>query len=217
MCTGLTLLASLTGGDLDVTTNGDIIYTFAKDFRSRLVSKSLGQKIKQIYQIIQPILYYLLRISFGIVLLTSLAIITSTFILVSSSSSSSDDDNRRSSRNSRVDFFGRNFFQPNLFDFLYYRPSLYYSSSRSNRGPSGFLESFFSYIFGDGNPNENIETEQVSVSYCIESIFSSTVCSLYSQYIAYILSAILKRDYKLYYISLYSYLPYDYPQLIYYV
>merc|ERR1711971_660857 len=50
---------------------------------------------------------------------------------------------------------------PSPFDFFYYRP--YYSNySLSNKEEMGFLESTFSYIFGDGNPNNNIEQQSIS-------------------------------------------------------
>ena len=156
---GLTLLASLTGGDLEVTQEGDIVYSFAADFRSRLYGRSIGQKLREFYRIVAPIIFYLVRISFGVFLLASLAIITSTFFVVLSGGSNDDRDNNRSSHYHRNIGFS---FDPTIFDFFYYRP--YYYSNAYLKDPSqiGFLESFFSYIFGDGDPNFEFEAEQVS-------------------------------------------------------
>ena len=156
---GLTLLASLTRGDLEVTQDGDIVYSFANDFRSRLYGRSVGQKLKEFYRIVAPILFYLVRISFGVFLLASLAIITSTFFVVISGGSNSNDDrdsNRSHQYQRNVGFY----FDPTIFDFFYYRP--YYYTSYRNPGQMGFLESFFSYIFGDGDPNVEFEAEQVT-------------------------------------------------------
>ena len=164
----LTLLASLTGGDLEVSSEGDIVYSFNKDFQSALLKRSNGQRLKVLWRKVFPFLFYLFRISFGLILLSSLALITSTFILASaSSSSSSDDDSNGRSRRGPSSSSG--YFIPRpyglfdgIFDFFIYRPDYgYYSTPARNRGSLGFLESFFSYIFGDGNPNQNIATEQV--------------------------------------------------------
>ena len=47
------------------------------------------------------------------------------------------------------------------FDFFYYRPYYEYYATRpgdrQNPDGMGFLESTFSFIFGDGNPNEQLE------------------------------------------------------------
>lgn len=66
------------------------------------------------------------------------------------------------------------FWGPSPFDFFYYRPyySRYYYSpaagggdSRSSRDPDemGFLESVFSYVFGDGNPNGDVEERRIAL------------------------------------------------------
>ena len=47
---GLTTLASLTGGDMDVTNSGDIVYTFPPNFKEILLKRSLGQQLKS-YQV----------------------------------------------------------------------------------------------------------------------------------------------------------------------
>jgi len=60
---------------------------------------------------------------------------------------------------------------PSPFDFFYYRPYGsygYYGQSRDGvvRDPEdmGFLESVFSYVFGDGNPNAGLEEKRVSLA-----------------------------------------------------
>lgn len=166
----LITLALLTEGDLDVTNDGEVIYSFPVNFKSILYQKSLINKLRRIYlNYIEPPLAYSVRISFGVMLLTSLAIIFTTFIAVStsSSSSSSDRDRDRDERNSpnRLNIWLGN----SPFDLFYYRNSggvssnfdeqvidYYRDQEVTTKHRMGFLESFYSYIFGDGNPNEKL-------------------------------------------------------------
>lgn len=63
-------------------------------------------------------------------------------------------------------------FGPSPFDFFYYRPFGYYGyygqpvDERRSRRPEdmGFLESVFSYIFGDGNPNSGLEEKRLALA-----------------------------------------------------
>ena len=174
--TELMTLASLTGGDMEVTQDGEILYSFPRNVRAILQQRSLGQKIRTLSQAMAPYLLYVLRASFGVALLTSLAILFSTFVIVSSSTSNSEDDNRNNRRRGGMDFgggggFGRMDFS--LADYFLYRPyygyyqspsyrSDYTTSTMLNNGrPLSFIESFFSYVFGDGDPNEAFPNEQL--------------------------------------------------------
>ena len=64
------------------------------------------------------------------------------------------------------------FWGPSPFDFFYYRPyySRYYyvddgtARRRRNDDEMGFLESVFSYVFGDGNPNGDVEVRRLSLA-----------------------------------------------------
>ena len=163
----LITLALLTEGDLDVTNDGEVIYSFPVNFKSILYQKSLINKLRRIYlNYIEPPLAYSVRISFGVMLLTSLAIIFTTFVAVSTSSSS-DRDRDRDERNSpnRLNIWLGN----SPFDLFYYRNSggmssnfdeqvidYYRDQEVTTKHRMGFLESFYSYIFGDGNPNEKL-------------------------------------------------------------
>ena len=165
----LIALAYLTEGDLDVATDGEVIYSFPTNFKSILYQKSLINKLRRLYfSYIEPPLAYSLRISFGIMLLTSLAIIFTSFVAFSSSSSSSSDrDNDRDGRRgaTRLNLWIGN----SPFDLLYYRGGssgysnydqqvidYYRDHEVSPKYRMGFLESFYSYIFGDGDPNDKV-------------------------------------------------------------
>lgn len=62
------------------------------------------------------------------------------------------------------------FFGPSPFDFFYYRPFGYYGyygqpvNERRASDDMGFLESIFSYIFGDGNPNAGLEERRLALA-----------------------------------------------------
>jgi hypothetical protein len=66
--------------------------------------------------------------------------------------------------------FGGGFWGPSPFDFFYYRPyysRYYYSPAYDDRyrdpGEMGFLESVFSYVFGDGDPNGDVEERRLAL------------------------------------------------------
>jgi hypothetical protein len=60
------------------------------------------------------------------------------------------------------------FWGPSPFDFFYYRPyyGYYAMPGEERRDPDemGFLESIFSYIFGDGDPNRGLEEKRLSLA-----------------------------------------------------
>jgi hypothetical protein len=169
----LTALASLTKGDIAVSNDGELIYSFPKNINSVLSSNSAKYRALEQYEQVKPILFYLVRVSFGAVLLASLFAIFSTILFISASSSSSSDDNRRDNRRGGGTSpfgggMGYGFWGPSPFDFFYYRPYYgYYATrpgDRQNPDDMGFLESTFSYIFGDGNPNEQLEERRLSLA-----------------------------------------------------
>ena len=169
----LTALASLTKGDIAVSNDGELIYSFPKNINTVLSTNSAKYRALEQYDKIKPVLFYLVRVSFGAVLLASLFAIFSTILFISASSSSSSDDNRRDNRRGggMSPFgggMGYGFWGPSPFDFFYYRPYYGYYAARpqDRRNPDemGFLESTFSYIFGDGNPNEQLEERRLSLA-----------------------------------------------------
>ena len=108
------------------------------------------------------------------VLVASLVAIFSTIFFVSSGGGR--DDDRRERRGGGMPMMG-GFWGPSPFDFFYYRPyysRYYYSpayangrggSRRESRDPDemGFLESVFSYVFGDGDPNGDKEERRIAL------------------------------------------------------
>lgn len=152
---GLLALAADAGGHLQVAQSGDVVYQFPQNFRDILRNKYLQIRLKEWWKKVWSVLFYLIRISFGIFLIISILLITATIIIIMTASSDRDNDNRSS--NSRGFNF---FFFPDLF--WYFSPN--YDDNRQERqrekgenSEMNFLEAVFSFLFGDGDPNANLE------------------------------------------------------------
>ena len=66
---GLLALASEAGGHLQVADTGEIVYLFPKNFRAVLRNKYFGLKVREWWSKVWKVLFYLIRMSFGIVLI----------------------------------------------------------------------------------------------------------------------------------------------------
>lgn len=160
----LTTLASLSQGDIAVSTDGELIYSFPSNLNSALAANSAKFKALQIARKVWPAIFYGIRVSFGIALVASLLAIFSTIFFISQGSNSSEDDRRRENRGGGggMSFGGSYWWGPSPFDFLYYRPYYgYYNTPERDPEEMGFLESVFSYIFGDGNPNYKLQERRL--------------------------------------------------------
>ncbi|MGC1248092.1 MAG: hypothetical protein WA865_17900 [Spirulinaceae cyanobacterium] len=163
---GLLALASDAGGHLQVAESGDIAYEFPKNFRSILNNKYWQLRFKQWWQKVSKTLFYLLRISFGIVLILSiilmLAAIVVIFIAMNSSRDGDDGDNRSSGGSFNFFYLPRFWFGPDIFWWFNPGYNSYYQRQPRHKGSSekpkmSFLEAIFSFLFGDGDPNWNLE------------------------------------------------------------
>lgn len=152
---GLLVLASDAGGHLQVAETGEIVYVFPQNFRDILRNKFLKLRLKEWWEKVWGILFYLIRISFGIILVLSIVLIYVAIAAILISASSSSDNNNSSSRHSGGGFFWFPdfwwFFTPDYSD-RYQRRQMAGEEKQMN-----FLEAIFSFLFGDGNPNANLE------------------------------------------------------------
>ncbi|MEG4273463.1 MULTISPECIES: hypothetical protein [unclassified Microcoleus] len=166
----LLTLASEAGGNLQVAESGDIAYLFPKNFRDILRNKFLRLQLQEWWQKIWRVLFYLIRISFGIVLVASILLI---FVAITILLSSGDSNNSGSgggdgggggSRGGGFSFFP--YFWNDLIWIFYWNHDQPYYHPRSRltgqKPQMSFLEAVFSFIFGDGNPNNNLEERKWS-------------------------------------------------------
>lgn len=166
----LLTLASEAGGNLQVAESGDIAYLFPKNFRDILRNKFLRLQLQEWWQKIWRILFYLIRISFGIVLVASILLI---FVAITILLSSGDNNNGGGGggeggggggRGGGFSFFP--YFWNDLIWIFYWNHDQPYYQQRSRltgqKPQMSFLEAVFSFLFGDGNPNNNLEERKWS-------------------------------------------------------
>lgn len=160
---GLLALASEASGHLQVADSGEVVYLFPRNFRGVLQSKYLKLRLQVWWQRIWKILFYLIRISFGILLIASILLIFITImILVIALNSSRQQDDDSGSDGGGMVFVPYYWFGGDWFWIFY--PDYGHQNSRRHRMRGGeaekkmnFLEAVFSFLFGDGNPNADLE------------------------------------------------------------
>lgn len=153
---GLLALATDAGGHLQVAETGDVVYLFPRNFRDILRNKYFQIKLQEWWQKVWGVLFYLIRISFGIFLILSIVLITvAIIVIINALNSSNDNDNRSSNSGGSWGFF----YIPDLF--WYFNPNYQsYPEQRRRsreRDEMNFFEAVFSFLFGDGNPNARLE------------------------------------------------------------
>ncbi|MFN3927815.1 MAG: hypothetical protein ACK4QL_11000 [Pseudanabaenaceae cyanobacterium] len=151
-------LASLTGGHMQVTQTGEIAYKFDPNLRSILLQKSTAAWWREFWGKVWRVIFYLIRISFGIVLIISIVLVViAIFVALAVLSSSSDRDNGSEDR--RGGGISLLWIDPTpIFYFSddYDRPRRTLPEKKAE-GDRGFLENVFAFLFGDGNPNYDLE------------------------------------------------------------
>lgn len=157
-------IASETGGNIQVAESGEIAYKFAPNFREILVSRSFWLQVKEWLRGVWKWVFYGIRISFGILLIVSIVIvvvgiIAATIALQSQNRNDNDRNDRRSDRGGGGFFWLGGFGNPFGNPFMVFDPYYYEPQRIRERDPDemGFLESVFSFLFGDGNPNADLE------------------------------------------------------------
>jgi hypothetical protein len=153
----LNKVAAETGGHLLVSTAGDIAYQFNPGFQNSYLAHGIRRILGNFTEQTLRIGFFILRISFGIMLILSLLTIVVIIGMIMLYLNRDND---------REDNLGFNF---DLFDFLVLRDLFYwtaYSSSADTsskgyqrpvrRTNGNFLLNCFSFLFGDGDPNAHL-------------------------------------------------------------
>lgn len=156
---GLLNLAADASGHLQVAESGEMVFLFPPNFRAVLRQKFFRLQLQEWWQRIWKILFYAIRISFGIILILSILLmlvaIFAILIALSSQQSNNNDDRRGGGFNLNIGSF---WIWSDLINLLIPDPDL----GRGRRAPKeanemNFLEAMFSFLFGDGNPNADLE------------------------------------------------------------
>ena len=152
----LLALASDAGGHLQVADSGDIVYLFPQNFRAILRNKYFRLRLQEWWKKVWSVLFYLIRTSFLIFLIVSITLIIIAIYIITTSANSDRNGNNRGNS-----FGGGGFFYfPNLFWYLSPNYDAHYQERRQERREESnlnFFEAVFSFLFGDGNPNANLE------------------------------------------------------------
>ncbi|TVR14377.1 MAG: hypothetical protein EA395_02770, partial [Phormidium sp. GEM2.Bin31] len=162
---GLLALASDANAHLQVAETGDIVYDFPRNFRNILRGKFLRLRFQAWWDKIWNVLFYLIRISFGTLLIVSIILIFVAITIIIVALNSNRDSNSSSSRSSSRSGGGGFFFIPRFWIgdlFWFYDPNPERKRRRKakagkNSSEMNFLEAVFSFLFGDGNPNADLE------------------------------------------------------------
>ncbi len=165
---GLLALASDAGGHLQVAESGDVVYLFPKNFRSILRNKYWQLRWQQWWSKIWRVLFYIIRISFGIILIISIVLmlvaIVAIFIAINSSKDENEGSNSRSyGGGGGYIFMPRFWLGPDIFWFFdpnYNRRRRQRVRQAPGTHQMNFFEAIFSFLFGDGNPNADLEEER---------------------------------------------------------
>ncbi|KAI3984615.1 hypothetical protein MKX01_003978 [Papaver californicum] len=154
----LQALASDTSGFLEVSDEGDVLYVFPRDYRTKLVAKSFRLKIEPWLEKGKSAAEYVVRVTFGTALIASIVIVYTSIIVLLSSRSDEDNRGRRQNRSFNPGF--GSFFRPS--DLFWYWDPYYYRrrQPRTDNNEMNFVESIFSFVFGDGDPNQGLEEQR---------------------------------------------------------
>lgn len=155
---GLLALASEAGGHLQVSEAGEIAYRFPKNFRAVMRSKYLRLRLQEWWGKVWKILFYLIRMSFGIVLIASIILIFVAIAAILIAINSSRGEGDSGGDGDGMVFFPTFWIGPDWY--WIFLPDYGGAERRRATGLDGqmsFLEAVYSFLFGDGNPNADLE------------------------------------------------------------
>lgn len=154
----LLALATAVGAHMQVAQTGEIVYLFPQNLRAILLNKFLRLRLQEWGKILWQVLFYLIRISFGVLLLASLALITLVIlVIIIVQEITSDDDNFIPTAwisHSWLDVFSPNYDRRHQDQRQIENQS---NDEQEKENQLNFLESIFSFLFGDRNPNADLE------------------------------------------------------------
>ncbi len=166
----LNKIAGETGGTLEVAADGTIFYSFTPYFTNAYLQRGLRKAALVAGLFLFQVLYWVIRMSFGVALVLSLLVIVLIFVaLICMALAAIFGDNGDGGFDLPVgDFFDLNFFW-DLFSWNYSPSHTSYENSVPSfrretytnfveEHPKGnFFLDCFSFLFGDGRPNSNLQ------------------------------------------------------------
>jgi hypothetical protein len=162
---GVLALAADTQAHMQVSDEGEIAYAFPKSFRAILRNKSLRLRLQATWDKVAKVLFYLVRISFGVLLVVSIVLIVAAIIIIITAANSSKEGNNRSSSRRGGGGMGlylmpRMWFGPSPFRVMRYNYRPPAPVKVGQKSELNFFEAIYSFLFGDGDPNADLEEER---------------------------------------------------------
>ncbi len=162
----LNQIAAETNGHLDVAATGDITYSFHPGFQNTYLSTGIKRALALFGKKAFQAGFYLLRISFGIMLILSLLIIMVLAITVVMIWMHSGKEDKDSDLDIQFNFLSWRV----LSDLFYwgawstytpgYSTNTFDPKFSTSKPKKNFLFNCFSFLFGDGNPNFDLEKQR---------------------------------------------------------
>jgi hypothetical protein len=154
--TALLTVASDTGATMVVYESGVVGYKFPANFEAHYLYKGVKRLIESTVTAVGRAVWFILKTLFGVFLIAGVVIVVVlVFIAIAALSSSSDSNSGSGSSSSDFDFGDVG----NIF--VFWGDSAGSSSSGSyanyDSEEGSFLEACFSFLFGDGIPNRDVE------------------------------------------------------------
>lgn len=171
--TRLTLnrIALETRAVLEVSARGDISYKFFPDLESIYKIVGIRKLLQGISRTVYEIGFFLIRVSFGLLLIASILTIAVVFavalIFILFGVGAADSDGELGDMDAGLDF---EFFDLDELPMFFAWSTLAgartptsddeYMGVRIDTPDKGFFQNCFSFLFGEGNPNKNLEEKQ---------------------------------------------------------
>ncbi|MEM7065886.1 MAG: hypothetical protein AAF572_22320 [Cyanobacteria bacterium P01_B01_bin.77] len=166
---GVLALASATQAHMQVSDAGDIAYEFPRQFRTTLRNQYWQLRWQETWAKIWAVLFYLIRISFGIMLIAAVVLVFVAIIAIQIGMQSQRDEDNRGSYSGGIGFNPWLWIGRDWFYWFSYGPRRRYdrygqvSGGRDrNRHDLNLLEAIFSFLFGDGDPNKDLDERRWS-------------------------------------------------------
>lgn len=157
----LCALATEVGGHLQVAESGEIAYQFPRNFRAILRNKFVWMRLKEWLQRVWAVAFYLIRISFGIFLFVSIILVAIAILVLLLAAQGKEQKGRRRSTSMPLSPRGVYFLRYWISDLGYFfQPRLSRQQPvgrAADKSEMNLLEAIFSFLFGDGNPNANLD------------------------------------------------------------
>ncbi len=156
---GVLELAAETGATMQVTESGDIAYIFPSSYRSILQNKYWKVALQAWWDGIAGTVMFVVRFGFGLTLFLMLGVMVVVTIAMSMAGMSGDGESQGEGGGYSGGGYSGGGYSPWSMGFWSFDFGSFLGWGRRSpdRKPGSFPEAIFSFVFGDGNPNRNLE------------------------------------------------------------